>query len=57
MPLHHLGNRQSELASWEQGLRASEEPVEICRRLVAANPADFEPDLAGAVDNLGIRRV
>ena len=35
------------------GLQAATEAVDIRRRLAAANPAAFEPDLAGSLNNLG----
>src|SRR5262249_5910906 len=44
--LNNLGSRLSTLDWWEQALAATEEAVQIRRRLAAANPAAFEPDLA-----------
>jgi tetratricopeptide (TPR) repeat protein len=37
-----------------QALAAAEEAVGVYRRLVERNPAAYEPDLAGALNNLGI---
>ncbi|MCK9921770.1 tetratricopeptide repeat protein, partial [Frankia sp. AgPm24] len=44
--LDHAGRR-------EEALAATEQAVEIRRRLAAANPAAFEPDLARSLTNLG----
>ncbi len=46
MALNNLGIRLSNLGRREQALQATEEAVELYRRLAAANPAAFEPDLA-----------
>jgi hypothetical protein len=41
----------SNLRRLEQALSATEEAVEIYRRLAAANPDAFEPDLATSLHN------
>jgi tetratricopeptide (TPR) repeat protein len=43
----------SSLGRNNEALIASVEAVEIYRRLAATNPAAFEPDLAGSLNNLG----
>ncbi|MBL7551004.1 tetratricopeptide repeat protein, partial [Frankia sp. AgB1.9] len=45
--LHYAGRR-------EEALAATEQAMEIRRRLAAANPVAFEPDLADSLDNLGL---
>jgi hypothetical protein len=35
-----------------EGLAASQEAVQVWRRLAAANPAAYEPELAGSLNNL-----
>jgi hypothetical protein len=45
----HLAGRR------EEALTATEQAIEIHRRLAAANPAAFEPDLARSLTNLGVR--
>ena len=47
----HLG----ETGDIAGALAASTEAVEVCRRLAAANPARFEPDLASSLNNLSNR--
>jgi tetratricopeptide (TPR) repeat protein len=48
-----LGIRRSGLGRWEQALAATEEAVAVWRRLAAARPEAFVPDLATALSNLG----
>ncbi|MFJ3923996.1 tetratricopeptide repeat protein, partial [Streptomyces sp. NPDC090022] len=48
-------NRLSGVGRWAEALIAVEEAVEIGRRLVAGNPAAYEPDLARSLSNLGNR--
>jgi tetratricopeptide (TPR) repeat protein len=43
----------SELGRREQALAAAEEATDIYRRLAAARPDAFRPDLAGSLGNLG----
>jgi hypothetical protein len=38
----------------EEGLAASEEAVEVRRRLAQANPAAYLPDLASSLNNLSV---
>uniref|UniRef100_UPI002AD336C5 tetratricopeptide repeat protein n=1 Tax=unclassified Frankia TaxID=2632575 RepID=UPI002AD336C5 len=52
--LDNLGADLSELGRRDEALTATEQVVEIYRRLAAANRAAFEPDLARSLDNLGI---
>ncbi|MFG2349583.1 tetratricopeptide repeat protein [Streptomyces phaeochromogenes] len=51
--LTNLGAILSEMGRWEEALAATQEAVEVYRRLAAANPAAHEPDLARALTNLG----
>jgi hypothetical protein len=46
MSLKNLSNRLSDSGDRAGALRAIQEAVEIRRRLAAAQPAAFEPDLA-----------
>ena len=55
MALNNLGNRLSELGRREAALGPAEEAVKIRRKLAAANPDAYEPDLATALNNLGNR--
>ena len=48
-------HRLSDLGRREEALAASQEAVEICRRLAAARPDAFLPDLAMSLNNLGDR--
>jgi len=50
-----LSVRLSNLGRHEQALAATEQAVEIRRRLAATNPTAFEPDLATSLTNLGNR--
>ncbi|MGH3943309.1 MAG: hypothetical protein ACRDTG_32730 [Pseudonocardiaceae bacterium] len=45
----HLGIRLSNVGRREEPLEATTEAVEVYRRLAGANPAAFEPDLAGGL--------
>jgi len=51
--LNNMGNRQSELGMREQALASTQEAVEQYRKLSAARPDAFLPDLAGSLNNLG----
>jgi tetratricopeptide (TPR) repeat protein len=53
--LDNLGLRLSALGRREDALTASSQAVEIGRRLVAADCAAFEPDLARVLTNFSIR--
>jgi tetratricopeptide (TPR) repeat protein len=48
-----LGNRLSALGRREDALKASQEAVDIRRRLAQKNPDAFLPDLAMSLNNLG----
>jgi len=48
-----LGWALSALGRRDEALAATEEAVEICRRLAAANPQAFLPYLAMSLNNLG----
>jgi hypothetical protein len=50
--LHNLSNHLREAGDGAGALAAIREAVEIYRRLAAANPARFEPDLALSLNNL-----
>src|SRR5205823_3660573 len=50
-----LGWRLANAGLHDQALTATEEAVAVCRRLAAANPAAFEPNLATALTNLAVR--
>ena len=50
-----LGVRLSSLGRREEALAATQEAVDIYRRLVDARPDAHLPDLAGSLNNLGIR--
>ena len=50
--LNNLGLDLSDLGRREEALAASQEAVEIRRRLAAARPDDFLPDLARSVSAL-----
>ncbi|MDH2394172.1 tetratricopeptide repeat protein, partial [Streptomyces sp. HNM0663] len=39
----------------DEALTATQEAVDVYRRLAAGNPAAYEPDLAGSLSNLGNR--
>ncbi|MFJ9530805.1 tetratricopeptide repeat protein, partial [Streptomyces cyaneofuscatus] len=49
-----LAVRQSYAGLRNEALTATEEAVKIRRRLVAGNPAAYEPDLAASLTNLGV---
>jgi tetratricopeptide (TPR) repeat protein len=51
--LVNFGIRLSNLGRREEALQATTEAVDIRRRLARHNPAEFEPDLAGALSSLG----
>jgi len=51
--LSDLGNRLSHVGSREEALAASQEAVDIRRRLVQTRPDAFLPDLAMSLNNLG----
>ena len=53
--MNNLGIRLSELGRRDEALAPTEEAVDVCRRLAAANPAAYLPDLATSLNNLGIR--
>jgi tetratricopeptide (TPR) repeat protein len=55
MSLHNLGDRLSEMGRRAEALEATQEAVEIRRRLAAQHPDAFLPDLASSLHNLGIR--
>ncbi|MGH4010806.1 MAG: tetratricopeptide repeat protein [Pseudonocardiaceae bacterium] len=48
------GYRLANAGQREQALAATTEAVEVYRRLAGVNPAAFEPDLASALNNLGM---
>jgi tetratricopeptide (TPR) repeat protein len=50
-----MGVRLSEAGRLEEALAATEESVDIRRRLAQVSPAAFEPDLARSLTNLGSR--
>lgn len=50
---NNLGNRLSDLGRWEDALLASTEATDTYRRLAAARPDAFLPDLAMSLNNLG----
>jgi tetratricopeptide (TPR) repeat protein len=52
--LDTLGIRLSNLGRREEALAASQEAVDIYRRLAQTRPDAFLPDLAGGLNNLGI---
>jgi tetratricopeptide (TPR) repeat protein len=49
------GAEHHEAAYEYEGLAASEEAVSVYRRLAAASPAAYEPDLASSLNNLSVR--
>ena len=49
-----MGLARLSLGQREEALAVTEEAAELCRRLAAANPAAFEPDLAKSLANLGL---
>jgi len=51
--LNNLGNRLSNLGRREQALEATQEAVEIRRKLARQRPDAFLPDLARSLNNLG----
>jgi predicted O-linked N-acetylglucosamine transferase (SPINDLY family) len=51
--LNNLGGALSALGQREQALEASQEAVDIRRKLAKANPQAFLPDLAMSLNNLG----
>src|SRR5438034_873004 len=51
--LNNLGTGLSGLGRREEALAAAQEAVAICRRLAAARPDAFLPDLAMSLNNLG----
>ena len=53
--LNNLSNHLSAAGDGVGALAAIREAVEIRRRLAAANPARFEPDLASSLNNLSNR--
>ena len=53
--LFNLGGRLSELGRREDALAAAQEATDIYRRLAAARPDAFLPDLAMSLNNLGGR--
>ena len=53
--LHQRGRTLAALGRREEALAAAEEAVAIYRRLAAARPDAFEPDLAASLSNLGSR--
>ena len=53
--LNNLGNRLSKLGRREEALKATQEAVEIRRRLAKDRPDAFLPDLASSLNNLGNR--
>ncbi|MGD8450188.1 MAG: tetratricopeptide repeat protein [Phycisphaerae bacterium] len=53
--LNNLGNRLSDLGCREEALAASQEAVDIRRRLAATRPDAFLPYLATSLNNLGNR--
>ncbi|MBK8075385.1 MAG: tetratricopeptide repeat protein [Kineosporiaceae bacterium] len=53
--LNNLGIRLSDLGRREEALAVTEQAIEIYRRLAAARPDAFDPDLAMALTSLGIR--
>ena len=54
MSLHNLSVELAEAGRREEGLVASQDAVAVRRRLAAANPAAYEPDLASLLNNLSI---
>ena len=53
--LNNLSNRLSDAGDAPGALEAIKEAVEIYRRLAAASPARYEPDLAASLNNLSNR--
>jgi tetratricopeptide (TPR) repeat protein len=51
---HNLGIRLSEMGRRAEALQATQEAVELYRRLAAQHPDAFLPDLAMSLNNLGI---
>jgi tetratricopeptide (TPR) repeat protein len=55
MSLNNLGTGLSGLGRREEAVAAAQEAVDIRRRLAAARPDAFLPDLAMSLNNLGAR--
>jgi len=55
MSLNNLSIRLAEAGRRQEGLAAIEDAVAVYRRLAAANPAAYEPDLARSLNNLSNR--
>jgi tetratricopeptide (TPR) repeat protein len=55
MSLHNLGIRLSEMGRRAEALQATQEAVDLYRRLAAQRPDAFLPYLAGSLHNLGNR--
>jgi tetratricopeptide (TPR) repeat protein len=53
MSLSNLSNGMSHLGRREEALAATQEEVDIYRRLAATHPDAFLPDLAISLSNLG----
>ena len=54
MSLNNLSIRLAEAGRRDEALTASQDAVDIHRRLAAANPAAYEPDLATSLNNLSV---
>jgi hypothetical protein len=54
MSLHNISIRLVEAGREAEAQRASQDADEIRKRLAAANPAVYEPDLAMSLDNLSV---
>ncbi|WBB99575.1 tetratricopeptide repeat protein [Solwaraspora sp. WMMA2080] len=52
--LNTLGKQLSEAGRRDEALTATTEAADIYRRLAQANPAAYEPNLAGSLNNLGM---
>ncbi|MCW5666134.1 MAG: tetratricopeptide repeat protein [Piscinibacter sp.] len=48
-----LGLRLTATGRFEEALAATDEAVQMCRRVAQARPDEFLPDLAGSLNNLG----
>jgi tetratricopeptide (TPR) repeat protein len=53
MSLHNLGAVLSEMGRRVEALQATQEAVDLYRRLAQQNPDAFLPYLAGSLNNLG----
>ena len=53
MSLNNLGKMLSELGQREDALKATQEAVDIYRKLAEKRPDAFLPDLAMSLNNLG----